>query len=277
MLFRRLIICVLLTSAAIVHAEAGRMAVFVSIPPQKFVVDNIGGKYVQAKVMLAPGQSPETFDPSSKKIESLSGAEIYFLIGVPFERTWSKTLQDVNPDIKMVKCYSEEEDEWRHSGDYDPHIWTSPSNMKKIAEMIKDALIDKDPERKSYYENNYNHLISKLDTLDDYIRTTLAERRTDYFIVSHAAWTFYAREYGLKQIALESSGRETGPKSLARILNIVKEQNIHTLFVQEQYQTPVAQALAAEMNGSIKMLDPLAENYIENMMKVTDEIAEAVK
>lgn len=259
------------------HAQDARVTVFVSIPPQKFIVENIGGEYTQVKVMLASGQSPETFDPSPKKIESLSGAKIYFLIGVPFEKSWSHTIQNANPDIKMINCYPEEETERRHSSDYDPHVWTSPANMKKIAAAVKEALINELPARKLYFDKNHERLISELNALDGYIRTRLADRRTDYFIVSHAAWSYYAGEYGLKQIALESSGRETGPKSLARILKIVEEQDIHTLFVQEQYQTPVARALAREMNGNVVMLDPLAGEYIENMMKVTDKIAESLR
>ena len=277
MLFRLLILSIFLFHGEAVFAATDKLTVFVSIPPQKFIVENIGGQHVQVNVMLSSGQSPETFDPSSKKIEGLADARIYFLIGVPFERVWIDTLQATNKDMKMIKCYREEEIKWNHSIDFDPHVWTSPSNVKKMAEVIKSTLINEDSERKFDYENNYNQLILKLNKLDEYINMKLADRRTDYFIVSHAAWGSYAREYGLKQIALESSGRESGPKSLTNILKISDEQNIQTIFVQEQYKTPVIEALAREINADVEILDPLAENYIENMVIVTDKIAKAIK
>lgn len=277
MYLQRLACCVLLFcgAVALALAQAGTLTVFVSIPPQEFIVEKIGGNYVNVNVILPPGQSPETFEPSPKQLEDLSAADIYFLIDVPFEKIWTEKIREVNRRMKMVRTIDVAEN--NVSVDLDPHVWTSPANMKKIAKTIRDALVREDMDRSNYYEENYKQLLNMLDELDNYIKEKLSTRRTDYFIVSHASWGFFARDYGLKQIALETEGREAGPRSLARVLNITNEQEIRTLFVQAQYNTPVIKALAREIHGNVEMLDPLAGDYIENMMEVTDKIAESIR
>ena len=269
-----LFVCLFLSAVSTVSANQGKLVVFVSIPPQKFVVEAIGGEYVQVNVMLDPGQSPEAFDPSSKKIKSLADGKIYFLIGVPFEIHWENKMQDANRDLKMIKTYGIEE---VRLDEHDPHIWTSPAVMKRIAEKVLNTLANEDPERRNYYQNNFQRLLSGLDELDQAIKNKLSDRTTDYFIVSHASWGYFAREYGLQQVALESSGKEAGSRTLSRIIKLIRREGIRVVFTQEQYRTPAIEALAREVDADIIVLDPLAENYMENMQNVADRIAEAVR
>lgn len=161
--------------------------------------------------------------------------------------------------------------------DDDPHTWTSPINAKLIAEQIKDALVAVDWTHTGMYESNYNALAEELDRLDAEIEHRLRDRRTDYFIVSHDAWSYYARHYGLKQLALESRGREKGPRGISQLVDRARRENIKTLFIQEQHPTGAAYTLAAELDAGVEVIDPLAENYIDNLRRVTALIAGAAK
>ena len=254
------------------HAgPGGKLEIFVSIPPQKFLVERIGGARVHVNVMLQPGQSPETFDPAPKQIAMLSGALVYFRIGVPFEQHWLNRITGQNRQMFMVDGYAP------MLVENDPHVWTDPVNAERIAGHIKDTLIKLDPAESSLFTANYRSLISDLDRLDRDIRTMLAHRKTDYFIVSHGSWGYFARRYGLKQLALESLGRELGPRGMSELVELARREGIHTIFIQRQHPARTADTLARELDARISTIDPLAEEYINNLYSVSRQIAEAVK
>jgi zinc transport system substrate-binding protein len=264
-----------------VVADSEKIPVFVSIPPQKQFVEKIGGNLVQVEVLLPPGESPETFSPSPKMLVSLSKAKLYFQIGVPFEKNLLGSIQSLNHDIKIIMCCDHIIKVHQHlpdeHGHYDLHIWSSPINVMKIAHDIKEALSLIDPANAEEYSGNYFSYIAELTTLDRDIKQRLAERRTNYFIVSHAAWGDFADQYGLQQIAMEKNNRESGPKSLLNIIRLAHSENINTLFVQEQYKTPSVYSLARELSASIVELDPLAEDYLTNMVRISARIADALR
>lgn len=263
-----LLLCYSLTAHA---GPSGRLDVFVSIPPQKFLVERIGGQRVHVNVMLQPGQSPETYDPDPKQLVLLSGAQIYFRIGVPFEHHWMDTMLAQNRSMQVVDCQG------AMVSRHDPHIWTDPANVKVMAGLIRDALVKRDPAGAVFYRDNYRLLAADLDRLDRRIGVLLARRRTDYFIVSHDAWSYYARHYGLKQLALESRGREVGPRGMSELVDIARREGIHTIFIQKQHPARMAYTLAHELGARVITIDPLAEDYISNLYHVSTLIAEALR
>jgi len=264
-----------------VVADSEKIPVFVSIPPQKQFVEKIGGNFVHVEVLLPPGESPETFSPSPKMLVSLSRARLYFQIGVPFEKNLLGAIQSLNHDIKIVMCCDHIINLHQHLPDedehYDLHIWSSPVNIMKVAHDIKEALSLIDPAHAEDYTSNYLSYMTELTSLDTEIKQRLLDRRTNYFIVSHAAWGNFANQYGLQQIAMEKNNKESGPKSLLNIIRIARSENINTLFVQEQYKTPSVYSLARELSARIVELDPLAEDYLTNMARISASIADALR
>ena len=271
-MMKRFYLLILICLPLACHAGGGgKLDIFVSIPPQKFLVDRIGGDHVHVNVMLAPGQSPETFDPAPQQIAMLSGTLAYFLIGVPFEQHWLGRMSGQNKQMHVVNEI--------HSmvvGN-DPHIWTDPDNVKILAGQIKDTLTGLDPANSPLYAANCRRLINDLEKLDGDIRALLAHRRTDYFIVSHGSWGYFARHYSLKQLALESLGRELGPRGMSDLVDLARREGIHTIFIQQQHPARTAYALARELGARIISIDPLAEDYIGNLYSVGRQIAEAVE
>ena len=120
-------------------AQSSRPAVFVSVPPQKQIIERLAGEYVDISIMLAPGQSPETFAPTPKQISSLAGAQSYFEAGVPFEVSWRGSIQAVNPDIHIVNCCGS----LSHGQGSEPekhaylHIWTDPLYTIEMARLAE--------------------------------------------------------------------------------------------------------------------------------------------
>jgi zinc transport system substrate-binding protein len=260
--------CLLAAGGAAAQAP---LSAFVSVPPQKFLLQRVGGGHVRVSVMLTPGQAPETFDPSARQIQRLAGAKVYFLAGVPFETAWVDTMEQAYPELRIVHCCGDLAPEQM----VDPHYWTSPENAIHMAQTMYETLAGMDPDREGVYKSNLDRLTADLKQLDAYIRTKLLQRRTDVFITAHAAWGWFAQSYGLEEVALEKNGREIGPRGLAQIMEIARRERIHTVFVQDQFKTPVVGTLAKRLNARLVTLDPLAEDYIGNMRSVADKLAKA--
>ena len=261
-------------------AVADRVGVFVSIPPQRQFVQKIGGEHVDIHVMLPAGQSPETYSPSPKMLASLSVAEVYFQIGVPFEVSWTDAIRSANSDIHIATCCEHivglAPVSYMHDHQ-DLHIWSSPVAVKRLATQIRDELTLIDPAHTDDYQQGYLSFIAELDALDARIRASLVDRRVDHFIVSHAAWGYFAEQYGLVQLALENNGKESGPRSLLDIIRLARDEDIHTVFSIKQYQTPVVGSLARELKATVVELDPLEEDYLANMAQVSAQIAGSLK
>ena len=251
--------------------------VFVSIAPQKFFVERIGGNEIQVEVMVNPGESPATFNPNPKKMSQLAYAKLYFSIGVPFEKVWISRIKNIQPKLKIIplnKNTTPSSD--HHQGEGDPHIWLSPPLVKKMVAQIEVALSRQRPEKSAFFKKNYQALIKDIDKLDQEIRQIFAKSKKHTFMVFHPAWTHFAETYSLKQISIEHQGKEPGPRALQEIINVGKKQNIKIIFVQKQFGLTVAKKIAKMIGATVREMDPLAENYIDNMRNTAQAISGAI-
>jgi len=257
-------------------AESTR--VFVSVLPQKYFAERLGGARVSVSVMVGPGQSPATYEPRPAQMTLLEGARIYFRIGAPFENVWMDRLREINPDMTVV--HTGEQVTVRSPGDQeggDPHIWTSPLLADHIARTMKDAFAASDPDHRDEYEKNYSLLAADLRDLDADIRRTLATVKTRRFMVYHPSWGYFADSYGLEQIAIEHDGSEPGARRLAELIELAEREKLDVIFVQSQFSRRNAEAVASAANARIVVLDPLAEDYITNLKSVAALMAEAMQ
>lgn len=265
-----------------VPSLAAPLPVFVSILPQKYFVERVAGKQVVVSVMVEAGQSPETYEPTPRQMVALSQARLYFSIGVPFENTWMKRIKDANPALRVVPMQrgiallpligpSGEPD------GTDPHVWTSPQRVKIMAATIRDALIENDPAHRGDYESNYRAFIAELDTLDRDIQSILASAKGKPFLVFHPAWGYFAKDYGLRQIPIEAEGKEPGARALARVIDLGKREGVKVIFVQAQFNRRIAETVATEIGARVVAVNPLAENYPQNLLQVAHEFADSLK
>ena len=264
-----------------VYAD-NKIIVFVSILPQQYFVQQIGTDLVDVRVMVGPGQNPATYEPTPQQMAALSKANVYFRIGVPFESTWLDKIELNNDKLIIVECcdsianLNDHDHAHDHNTDYDPHVWTSPKNVIKIAELIKKSLIKIDNKNMAAYDASAKSFKETLIELDEIVRlkTRNIERKT--LIVSHPSWSYFADEYGFTQVSIEREGKEIQARSLVKLIKIAKINNVKTIFVQPQFNDRAAKTVANELNAQIMVLDPLAFNYVENMNMVTDNIVKGL-
>ncbi len=113
-----------------------------------------------------------------------------------------------------------------------------------------------------------------MSELDKDISIKLSQLNNRYFIVSHPSWGHFAESYGLKQLSIERDGSEIRAKELTKLIEFAKSRDIKTVYTQKQINNESAKILAREINARLIELDPLAENYIENLRLVATRIAQ---
>ncbi len=279
-----------------------KLAVFVSIVPQQFFLEKIGGDFVDVSVMVTPGANPAVYEPKPQQIMRLSRAKIFFAIGVPFERVWLKKIAAANPAMRIVQTdagidklpmgyHSHHEKEAVHQTpknqphgnmqNYhetpDPHTWLSPPLVKQQAVAIFEALVRADPVNRVNYEHRYKGFIKELDEIHKELSSLFDGMEGSEFMVFHPSWGYFAHTYGLRQIAIEVEGKAPKPAQLAKLIQHCRAHDINVVFVQPQFSIKSAELIAREIGGQVIAADPLAENWSENLRVVAKKFHAALK
>ena len=291
--------CVLFVLTA-ANVAADPISVFVSILPQRYFVQQIGKERVSVQVMVQPGASPATYEPKPVQMIDISKAKVYFSIGVPFEKAWLDKIAASNPGMRVVATDqgvqklamqrhhhdhdSDPKRHSRHSGrrqerdeSLDPHIWTSPRLVMKQAQAIVVALQQIDAAHHSEYEANYQQFIKELSQLDLELKNKLSGLQHRRFMVFHPSWGYFAHAYGLTQVPVEIEGKRPKPSQMQAVIEHGRHERIKVIFVQPQFSTKSAQAVAAAIDAKIVIADPLAENWAENLRYQADQIKAAMR
>lgn len=168
----------------------------------------------------------------------------------------------------------EDEHQNRHGGK-DPHIWLSPNNAVIMAANMKEALSKVDPANKEYYQQNTNELIMKLDALRKEIDAQLADLSSRTFLIFHPAWGYFAADFDLIQVAVEYCGKDPTPKQMAKLIQEAKEMKAKVIYASPQFSQRSADAIASEINGRVVFIDPLAKDYVNNLLKAAEALSES--
>lgn len=271
------------------YAESAPLAVTVSILPQKYFVERVGGEYVQVSVLVGPGQSPETFEPLPRQMAALSDSALFYRIGVPFEEAWIDGLQSAYPRLVFLDArhgitlremepaggHHHDYDHHHASGQTDPHIWLNPANVRIMIDHLRDQLIALDPLHATAYQENHTRFTDELLQLERSIQQQLSTLKSRKFMVFHPSWGYFADAFNLQQKPIESEGKEPGARTLMRLIEQARQEGIKVIFVQQQFSSGQANSLARAIEGRLAPLDPLAESYLENLHKVADAISGA--
>lgn len=269
--------------------DENSVSVLVTIVPQEEMLSSIGGDFVDVTVMVPAGESPHTFEPTPHQMTKVATASAYFTVGsgVEFELTYLDTIVEQNPDLTLFDCskditvlsfdehYAEsgnhEENDDSHEGT-DPHIWTSPVNMKKMAEIVYEGLIEIDPEHQAQYYANYINYSASLDSLHQNISTLLEPYQGKSFMVYHPAWGYFGDSYQLNMIAIEEEGKKPGPTGIAAIIDQAQNESINVIFVSPQFDISSAETIATEINGEVAFANPLMNDYKQTLTTLAETI-----
>mgnify|MGYP001160674438 CR=1 FL=1 len=259
--------------------KTGVIKVTVSILPQKFIVEKIGGERVKVNVMVPPAASPETYEPSHQKMMELKDSAIYFLIGMAFEKDAFLKIKDEYKNVVFSPMYKgislrdpEQGLDHKHGSDSlyaevekDPHIWLDPLNLIIMAENTVAELIKLDGENRQFYVANLISLKRELQLLHDEILDLFKESSGKGFIIYHPAWGYFADRFGLKQIPVEVEGKEPTAVKMAELTDHMNKNKAKYIFLQPQSSAETVKSFSSQTGVQIRFIDPLKENIIENI------------
>jgi len=275
-------------------AAPSRIRSVVSVLPQAYFVKRIAGADAHVEVLVGPGQDPHTFEPTPQQMAGLSEAAVYFRIAMPFEPPLIAKLASINKNLRVVDTtegitllpMAEEDAEHdgheEHAGDgfahgdKDPHIWLDPKLVKIQASTICRALVEMDSAAGEKYRANLRAFQDDLDRLDDRLSKALSPLKGREFFVYHPAFGYFAAAYGLRQVAVETGGKEPGPRQVAALLDRARGQGVKVIFVQPQFSDKTARAIADQIGGAVVAMDDLPSDYLEGMGRMAEQIEQAL-
>jgi len=282
--------------------SADPLEVAVSIQPQQYFVEKIGGERVAVTVMVEPGAEPHVYDPKPRQMASLTRSKIYFALGVPFEDVWLPKFASASPEMRVVHTeagiqklpmaahdhHEERPGTGRahHSSSphehqlevLDPHIWLSPPLVMIQARHIFTALVQVDPGHRALYEQNYRKFLDELAMLDLDLQRLFGEvsgRRE--VMVFHPAWAYFASAYGLQQIPIEIEGKEPRAADLKRLIEHARKNQVKALFVQPQFSATTAAVIAEALGSQVITADPMASDWTRNLREVAEKFKAALQ
>ena len=287
--------------------DEGKIKVAASIVPLADFCRNVGGELVEVEIMVPPGASSHTYEPTSEQMKFLSDAKVFVQNGLGLETWATDIIRKVdNPDLINVvagdevprqallemgvdqKHDGESESQGREQHVYNPHVWLDPNLAAYEVYAIRDGLIEADPDNQEVYKQNTKEYIEELVKLDRYVMDKTSDFSEKKFVSFHSAWKYFARRYDLEQVGVveEFPGKEPSAGEVAKLIDRIKKEGVKVIFVEPQVNPKIAETIAAESGAqvSIVILDPLGDpddpeisTYIKLMKHDVGVMAEAME
>ncbi|NIK67578.1 zinc ABC transporter substrate-binding protein [Paenibacillus sp. BK720] len=256
----------------------GKTNVVTSFYPLYYLASEIGGDRVNVVNLIPAGVEPHDWTPKSQDLTIASKAQLFlyngaglegwtddFLNGLP--KNTGLITAEMSKGIELIHGNPEEEEEDHDHGehdhdhglDVDPHTWVSPKSAMVMAANVKDSLIQADPAHKEDFEANYDALAGKLEALNEEFESKLAAAPHKSIVVSHQAFGYLARDYGLTQIAITGLSPDAEPRAqdLLKVAKFVKSEGIKYIYFEEMVSPDLAKTIASETHTKLLVLNPI--------------------
>ncbi|MFF5605252.1 metal ABC transporter substrate-binding protein [Streptomyces cellulosae] len=257
--------------------DTGTFDVVASFYPMAFLAERIGGEHVHVTSLTQPGQEPHDLEISARQTAQLeeSDAALYLKglqpsvdeaigqspIATKIDAAGLTSLEEHGTETGHDEEHEDEHgDEHGHEHEGgDPHIWLDPVKYAEVAEGVGKAFQKADPDHAADYRANTAALVKDLKALDAKFRTGLADRETDVFVTTHAAFGHLAERYGLTEEAISGLDPDTEPSGarVKELQKIAKEDGVTTVFYETLVSDKTAKTLAGDTGLKTDVLDPV--------------------
>ncbi|NCB00744.1 MAG: metal ABC transporter substrate-binding protein [Spirochaetia bacterium] len=262
-----------------------------SILPQQYAVDRIANGLVETFVLVGEGQSPHSYEPTPRQMALLSSSSAWILSGTDFEVALKSKIEALYPNLpiidgtkgvtfRVLEEHGHEDEEEHHEHEtlnYDKHTWLSYEPYKILISHALETLTLNDPTNAGIYKKNATQLIEEIDTLFASLYKELAFLEGSTVFVFHPSFGYFLDEFGIKQEAVETGGKEPTAKNLVALIEKAREEQVKTIFVQAQFPTQAAKNVADAVGAKILPLDPLAYDWITNIKHIASALIEGGK
>ena len=276
-----------LAFAAWAADAAEKPLVFVSIPPQAWLVKRLAGEEVGVEALLTAGGNPHTFEPGARQVKRLSGAALFLTVGMPFEAVLVGRAARLNPgltvagmDAGIAKLGADGGHDHEHgapghmcsASGGDPHIWLSPRLFCAMATNTAAALGRVWPERRQAFSENLAGAVAEIQGLDRAVREAARGAPVKAWAVYHPSWRYFAEDYGLALLVIEEDGKAPPARHLAAVIGRARGAGVKVVFAEPQYDRRPAQAVAEQIGARLETVDPLQEDWPALMRQLVQKL-----
>lgn len=256
--------------------------VLVTIAPYAYFVERIAGESVHVAQLVPPGVNIHVYEPTPQQLGDAQKARLWLRLGEPFEKRIFTALKEHNKKLEVIDLWkgfpllSEKENVCQHHESeeaQDLHLWMSPKIVYAQCEKIGETLIKMFPEKKAEFETNLQSLLQDLKDLDQSISKILEGKKGTAILVSHPAFGYFCRDYGLVQLSIECSGKDPRPRDVERIIEQAKNSHVRVVFTLAAYNNKGAELIGEELKLPIYLFDPYSGDYLQNMKHLAELIA----
>jgi zinc transport system substrate-binding protein len=291
---RKILVLIVAAAAAVAGGQrtggaSDPATVAVSVLPQREFVQRIAGDLVRVEVLVLPGHSPATYEPTPRQMTRLAEAKLWIRIGVPFEGSVLRNLGVVAPKLRIVdgtqgvvlvsidgsSIPADSDHAGGHDHLIDPHFWLDPLLVKTHAQTIAAALCSLVPSSCAQFQANLDRFHTDLDAVHGRISSVLRPIAGRDLFVFHPAYGYFGRRFGIRQVSVESGGKQPTARRLAELTEAARASGVRALFVQPQFAGSGARAVADAIGVELVELDPLAPDYLANLEIMASRIAAA--
>ena len=268
--------------------DTARPVLAVSVEPQRAILQEIVGDRYDIFTLIGNGANPESYEPTMKARMAVENSKAYFTTGsMPFEHNISQAIDTAN--VRIVDCsegiepiygthshHHVHNDVHSHHDDMnrDPHIWASVRNGRRMARTMLRTMIEIDPDGREYYTARHAALDARLDSLDRAISTRLDKHPGAAFAIWHPSLSYFARDYGLQQIAVGFENKEMTPTHLAHVAEEAKEHGVKVFFFQKEYDSRQAETLNREMQTRLVPISPMTYDWEKSLSEITEALTQ---
>jgi len=200
-------------------------------------------------------------------------------LGVEFEQVWLPKFRDLNPALKIVDVSEGiprrpmREKHTAKSGALDPHIWTAPIHVRRIAHNTLVALQQADPAHAEAYARNYQEFVRRIDATDAQLHALLDPLKGSAFMVQHPSWGYWADAYGLEQLPMNIAGKSPKPRELVALIRQARARHVRAVFTQPETSDTLARVLARELHIPVVRISPMARDWSANLLRLGRAVA----
>jgi zinc transport system substrate-binding protein len=265
-------------------APTERNYVVVTIEPLRYFAEKIAGNQFTVHTLVPVGQSPEIYDPTPQQMMRMGRSRAWLQVGpIGFEQAWMQRIRDNNPDMQVFNLsegfalLEEEERETElhshHPGGIDPHIWSCIGGARVLADNTLKAFLALDRNNEAYYRQNYDSLTAEIDHTESLIRRKLSSLNERAFVIYHPSLTYFAHEFGLQQLCIETDGKEPSPAQLKELVDETKTHRANVVFVQQEFDKKNAERMAEETHCRLVPINPLNYHWSEELIHIANALA----
>ena len=275
-----IILFFIFTSCTKQNNQSDKLLIAVSIPPQAWFVSQIAGEKADVLILVPPGQNPHNYEPTPRQIQALSKAKAWILSGTEFEITLQPKIKALFPNLLIIDGthgvkyrYMEDHNhdcgniECNESSDsfFDRHTWLGREPALLMAKHINETFFYLDYDNAEYYDNRYLKIINEINSVFEELQIDLAPLSGKSVFVYHPSFGYFLDNFNIIQEAVEMEGKEPTPRQLNDLMEKIKEQRPAAIFVQTQFPVNAARTLAQSAEAQVIELDPLAQDWLENI------------